>query len=55
MLSNDLCFVSVPIPATFSFLMIPMIKTMMSSMTPPDKQGKEVNITDYHIQHDAGV
>ncbi|XP_060577944.1 lysosomal proton-coupled steroid conjugate and bile acid symporter SLC46A3-like [Ruditapes philippinarum] len=36
---TDLILYLVPIPATFSFLMIPMIKTMMSSMTPSDKQG----------------
>ncbi|XP_045166197.2 solute carrier family 46 member 3-like [Mercenaria mercenaria] len=36
---TDLILYLVPIPATFSFLMIPMIKSIMSSMTPADKQG----------------
>lgn len=37
--NTDLMLYLVPIPATLAFLMIPMLKSVMSSMTSADKQG----------------
>ena len=52
---DDIC-ISVAVIAVFGFLMIPVIRGIMSTMTPPDKQGKsskkQIAIDDLNLDVD---